>query len=471
MNSYRLFLSVLFFVFLSHLTTAQSGNEKLTKDVFGFLVDWEYLEGNHQYIQYDLLTHLACFPFKTDSLGDINAPDPATANIDSKGYPFLWPWNDVIDSAKANNVKLLMSVIETDTNKISTVFNDESVRTNFIQNVAALVIEYEFDGVNIDFEPIGYNDRAAPIQNFLRELTDSIKAINPLHEVSFSSPIKNWGNWDFDALAQSCDYLFVMGYNFHGSWSAPGPTAPIKAQYLSLNLSLSQEDEYGPAVSNNPDKLILGIPYFGDYWQTATELHTNTDYKYIEPVMFRDLETYSNDMEDLFSNVFNTSWYRWESDTTWNQIWIDNKESLARKYDLVIQKNLKGVGLWALGFDGAKTDYWELIDEKIGAGATSIEDVNELPTEFVLKQNYPNPFNPSTRIEFFLPEAGNVRLEIFDILGRRVAELVNRQLSTGLNSVEWNGKDDLGREVSSGMYIYQVRYGTTVLSKKMMLLK
>ncbi|MBU1100170.1 MAG: T9SS type A sorting domain-containing protein [Bacteroidetes bacterium] len=456
---------------LSQFSAAQTGNQKLTKDVFGFLVDWEYThpDSNYKYIRYDLLTHLACFPFKIDSLGKINAPDLVNSPTDPKGYPYLWPWNDVIDSCKVNNVKLLMSVIEIDTNIIHNVFTDEIIRGNFIADVLFIMDEYEFDGINIDFEPIGYSDRAEPVQNFLQILSDSVKSNFPGNEISFSSPIVNWGNWDFNALAESCDYLFVMGYNFFGFWSDPGPTAPLSGSWLNLTRSLNED--YGEAIQNNSEKLLLGLAYFGEHWQTATKEPRDTSNTYISYVPFRDLESYSAELDEQWDAFYGTSWYRWENDTTWNQIWIDNKKSLGYKYDLTIQKNMKGVGIWSLGLDGAKNDYWDLIDEKIGAGATGIEFANELPTEFVLKQNYPNPFNPSTRIDYYLPQQGSVKLEIYDMLGQRVVELVNSKKSMGWNSVTWDGKDNSGAELSSGMYVYQIRFGTTILSKKMVLMK
>ena len=63
----------------------------------------------------------------------------------------------------------------------------------------------------------------------MRELTDSVHAVSPDLEVSYASPAVNWGGWDLTGLAESCDYLFVMGYDFYGSWSSvTGPTAPLK---------------------------------------------------------------------------------------------------------------------------------------------------------------------------------------------------------------------------------------------------
>ncbi len=93
-------------------------------------------------------------------------------------------------------------------------------------------------------------------------------------------------------------------------------------------------------------------------------------------------------------------------------------------------------------------------------------DSPELPDEFNLSQNYPNPFTPSTAIEFSLPIRGIVKLEVFNVLGQRVATLVDQELSGGKHSVNFNGK-----EFSSGIYFYKLTSGNDVLSKKMSLVK
>jgi hypothetical protein len=94
-----------------------------------------------------------------------------------------------------------------------------------------------------------------------------------------------------------------------------------------------------------------------------------------------------------------------------------------------------------------------------------------LPADYSLSQNYPNPFNPSTKIEFALPTSDNVRLTIYDILGREVRTLINDQYNAGAYSVQWDGKNNLGRQVATGMYIYHLRAGQFSQTKKMMLMK
>ena len=90
-----------------------------------------------------------------------------------------------------------------------------------------------------------------------------------------------------------------------------------------------------------------------------------------------------------------------------------------------------------------------------------------LPTDFTLSQNYPNPFNPSTTLQFGLPEASQVRLEIFNMLGQKVATILDNELKqAGFHSVQFDA-----RSLSSGMYIYRIQAGDFVQTNRMLLIK
>ncbi len=94
-----------------------------------------------------------------------------------------------------------------------------------------------------------------------------------------------------------------------------------------------------------------------------------------------------------------------------------------------------------------------------------------LPTVFTLHQNYPNPFNPVTEIRYELPERSLVSLTVYDLLGRRINELVNEMQEAGYKAIVWDATNDQGRPVSAGMYFYQVNSGTYTQTRKMILLK
>lgn len=94
-----------------------------------------------------------------------------------------------------------------------------------------------------------------------------------------------------------------------------------------------------------------------------------------------------------------------------------------------------------------------------------------MPSSFALLNNYPNPFNASTMILYNLPQATDVKLEIFNVLGQRIRVLVNEHQSAGYRSVAWDGKDDKGTDVSSGVYFYRLQAENYSDSKKMVLMR
>ena len=93
-----------------------------------------------------------------------------------------------------------------------------------------------------------------------------------------------------------------------------------------------------------------------------------------------------------------------------------------------------------------------------------------LPERFSLGQNYPNPFNPSTIIPYQLPVAAHVRLEVFNLLGQRIATLVDGEQPAGSHSARWDGTDGAGRAAAAGVYLYRLRSGPMVATRRMVLI-
>ena len=124
------------------------------------------------------------------------------------------------------------------------------------------------------------------------------------------------------------------------------------------------------------------------------------------------------------------------------------------------------------GVETAETFTWTTNGDRIEVGRlTSGASTGSLPGSFSLAQNYPNPFNPTTTISFSLPAKGQARIEIYNVLGKLVAVPFDGVAEAGDHQVVWNGKNDTGEAVASGVYFYRLTADNYTDTKKMMLLK
>lgn len=108
--------------------------------------------------------------------------------------------------------------------------------------------------------------------------------------------------------------------------------------------------------------------------------------------------------------------------------------------------------------------YWK--DSLVFSAVTGIKNIVSIPAEYVLSQNYPNPFNPTTRINYSLPRAGNVKLTVYNAIGSKVTTIVNEYKTAGNYSVNFNGSN-----LASGIYLYKLELGSYSATKKLILLK
>lgn len=383
---------------ISKISTLKSST--LTHAVFGYLPDWEY-PGAVEHLQFDLLTHIACFDFTVSSSGSISTPS-------------RWPWVDLINEAHENGVKVIMTVVNFSSSQIHILLTNSSVREYFFDNARNILREYQLDGVNIDFENVSSADRGVLINDFMKDLTDYLHQEVPGSEVSFAGPPVNWGGWDFAGLSSACDYIFIMGYNFFGSWSATtGPSAPLRGG--SYNITNTINKEYAEAIDFDSEKIILGLPYYGDRWRTKSSIaHSSTDAHLGHP-------RYKTAFEEALTHGLKwdtrnaASWYPYTQNDQHYQVWFETDSSLGLKYDLILKNNLKGTGMWALGYDGNRAELWDELRTKF-----STSSLEKIPDPQIINEVriYPNPANDQIFLKFASAGTENLLLEILNPLGQ-----------------------------------------------------
>jgi len=111
------------------------------------------------------------------------------------------------------------------------------------------------------------------------------------------------------------------------------------------------------------------------------------------------------------------------------------------------------------------------VDSLLNGPLSAVSQHEDLPISYALKQNYPNPFNPSTTIRYDIASRSSVELVVFNLLGQKVATVVNQEQEAGSYSIIWNARNDEGLELSSGVYFYLLRAGSFAETKKLILLR
>jgi len=218
---------------------------------------------------------------------------------------------------------------------------------------------------------------------------------------------------------------------------------------MSLNVEDANRDDYALNVTVMQDgqipegdfKLHVAVNEFGiqQAWQNQTELnyvnrtmaptHFGTNLDFVDGVAVAEVEFFN--------------------ELAWN---LDNCEVV------VFVQNNDTKEIW----QATKFPMTDL---------NPVSAENNAPEMELKLGNYPNPFNPTTTISFNLPTAGDVSLEIFNAKGQKVNTLINEAKAAGEHSIVWNGTDDRGGELSTGVFFYKIKSGRFTSTKKMILLK
>jgi photosystem II stability/assembly factor-like uncharacterized protein len=265
------------------------------------------------------------------------------------------------------------------------------------------------------------------------------------------------------------------------TWTEVNSGIPVDARINSI--VASGDAIIAGSASNGIFKTTNG----GASW---TEINSGLTNTYISQLMVMDTKLFAVTLEGVFESDNNGM--SWAAGTSGlenvNCIVVVNDQLLAGTDDNGIYLSDDGGVTWisfSSGIPGT-TRVWSLAvsSDCIFAGTdkgvwrlplseiiTEVKNIAELPKDFSLEQNYPNPFNPSTKIKYSIPSVGTrrgvfVQLKVYDVLGNKVATLVNEEKPAGTYEVTWNASD-----LPSGVYFYRIQAGSFVETKKMTLLK
>ena len=427
------------------------GNPVLARKVHGWHPYWAATSAYLSY-DYNSLSHIAYFSYETDT---------ATG-----GYTTIrgWDTTPLIAYAHQRGVKVTLTVTNFGYDQNDKLLSDTVKQVRMFNTLVSLLRSRSGDGVNFDFELIR-NTQRANLVSFMRRAATRIKAELPGAEISMATPAVDWsGSWDFAQLAQICDYLIVMGYDYYyrGS-STAGPVAPLEGENYNITRTI---DTY-LAAGVPRQKLLLGVPWYGFDWpvqsnarkSAATGTASSRTYVVAEPM--------ASSYGKIFDQATKVPWFPYQSGSTWRQVWYDDSMSLAMKYNLVNARAIGGIGVWALSYDGGRSEIWNGI--KSAFTATNIETiVDDTPQRFELLQNYPNPFNPTTVISYRLAARSDVRITIVDVFGREIAVLREGVQESGYHATSFT----IDRyALSTGVYFYRLSAEGNTETRRMTYIK
>lgn len=326
----------------------------LTKKVYGWHPYWS----GTVYTSYNwsMLSDFCYFDY---------AVSPTTGQ--NTNASFAWSTSAAVTAAKSNGKKI--HICATLFASHATFWATPTAQTTLINNLVSLLNSRGGNGINIDFEGMGSADKT-PFKNFMTNLKTALTTANPNYELSVALYAVDWStSFDVPGLNPIVDNFIIMGYDYYYSGSTTaGPEAPLYNFQTSYNYTLTKSITYYLKQGATPSKLLLGLPYYGREWETVSALApsattgsftTTRTYSYVKA----NAATYSAAAKKWEGNCYNP-YYVYLSGGMNRQCWIDDVYSMGRKFDMVKQRGIGGIGIWALGYDNGYNDFWQLIQDK-----------------------------------------------------------------------------------------------------------
>jgi hypothetical protein len=187
--------------------------------------------------------------------------------------------------------------------------------------------------------------------------------------------------YDVIDLQKFVDLFLIMGYDYNTGPQLQGAVAPL-LPYETEDISLNNTLKYYLDLGIDPSKTILALPYYGSMWEgtlgedgsTTSLFERKVTYREVRSLFNEDFVTQNNLSPVLerqsMTNYFNLTY----PDNTTKEVWFDDDYTLGKKYDYALAKDLKGIGIWALGYDNGYNELWDVIENKFATDAVPVED-------------------------------------------------------------------------------------------------
>ncbi|WP_299311997.1 glycosyl hydrolase family 18 protein [uncultured Aquimarina sp.] len=279
-----------------------------------------------------------------------------------------WKTTSLIDSAKAKDCKVFLSVSNFGRENNSIFLENRKAQKTLIDSISNLLAFRSANGINIDFEGVLKEDKEY-LTKFIIEISKSLKQDNPNYMISLCLYAIDWNDvFDIQAIDPYIDFYTLMGYDYYGSFSkTTGPVTPFKTSQLFRN-GLEKSVDYYNDKGVDLSKLIIGLPYYGAEWYTnkpeigalVSRFKSHPRYYTIKDIYIDSLKIPVQFDKKSASSYLIIK----DSNKKYRQLFFEDTTSLSIKYDWVKSNKIGGIGIWALGYDDGYTELWDLLNEK-----------------------------------------------------------------------------------------------------------
>ena len=356
----------------------------LRREIFGFLPYWE-LSDRSTTLDWRTLSTVAYFSVDCTSNGSL-----AKRNADGSTTAGWAGWtsskmSSIINAAHEHGTRVVLTVTcmawtSSGAGTQAALLGSSAARATLARQVAAAVRDRGADGVNLDFEPIvaGYADEFTAL---VRRIRLELNNVGRGYQLTFDTMASIDNQPIADATAPGgADAVFVMGYDYRLARAAyAGSISPLTGPTYDITDTI---DAYTARIS--PSKIILGIPYYGRAWSTASNA---VRAKTLPPSKYGSSAAplYNEAVQIALANgrrwdaVEQAPWTAYRKQTctstygcvtSWRELYFEDATSLKRRYDLVNREQLRGVGIWALGFEGTRSELRTALADKFLADRT-----------------------------------------------------------------------------------------------------
>jgi chitinase len=424
----------------------------------GYYPDWQKNTLPPQNILFENVTHIVhAFAWPQDD-GEISY------------YPGMFNYGLVTATHNAGDNILLAFGGWGKSDGFAPMAADSTARANFINGVVALLSTENYDGIDLDWEFPSTITEGKNLTKLVKELRERFNQDNPdwLITMAVSAGAYNRLYIEFNQIIDYVDWIAMMGYDFHGSWTThAGHNAPLYQPSNCSDFAVDPGIVHLNIVQQVPkQKILLGVPFYGKEFD-ATGLY--------EPITGNVNDLLFTDVVPIISDG---NWeYHWDDFSkvpyllnTDNSKFVtyDDTMSIRIKCDYANDIEVAGVMFWALGQDLVSNTQplLETIGKSMGL-ITSVETGDDQrANNFYLSDNYPNPFNPFTKINYSVTETSFVILKVYDFLGREISTLVSEEKAAGTYEVEFNAAG-----LSSDLYFFRFTSAEYSQTKKMIVIK